>query len=82
MGQPLSKVLEQPEGYVAKLGLLNARYIVTTDGANLFVYAREGDGWDSHPVGYLSVTSPQKGYVLPKGTSLVKTLVMLQPSLV
>jgi len=39
LGQALSKVLEQPQRYVARRGLRNVRYIVTTDGANIFVYS-------------------------------------------
>lgn len=82
LGRGLTKVLEQPKRYVEDRRLKNTKYIVITDGADLFVYQRTGDDWNSNPVGYLSVTSPQKEYALPKKTSLVKTLVMLQPSLV
>jgi hypothetical protein len=82
LGRALSEVLKQPQGYVNDLKLKNARYILTTDGANLFVYGKSGDRWNSNPVGYISVSSLQKEYVLPKGTNLVDTLVTLQPSLV
>ena len=40
LGQPLGEVLEQPKEYVRFLRLANAKYIIITDGANLFVYAR------------------------------------------
>ena len=82
LGRALSQVLEQPQGYVNNLGLKNTKYILTTDGANLFVYGKAGDKWNPNPIGYISVSSLQKQYVLPKGISLVDTLVMLQPSLV
>jgi len=82
LGRALSQVLEQPQGYVNNLRLKNTKYILTTDGANLFVYGKSGDKWNPNPIGYLSVPSLQKEYVLPKGISLVDTLVMLQPSLV
>jgi hypothetical protein len=82
LGRALSEVLKQPQGYVSDLGLKNTRYILTTDGANLFIYGKSGDRWDPNPIGYISVLSLQKEYVLPKRTNLVKSLVMLQPSLV
>jgi hypothetical protein len=82
LGRALSEVLEQPQGYVHNLGLKNTRYILTTNGANLFVYGRSDGWWNSNPIGYISVSSLQKEYVLPKGINLVDTLVMLQPSLV
>ena len=82
LGKALSEVLEQPQRYVNNLKLKNARYILTTDGANLFVYGKSGDRWNPNPIGYISVSSLQKEYILPKGTNLVGTLVMLQPSLV
>lgn len=82
LGTALSEVLDQPQGYVNNLDLRNTKYILTTDGANLFVYGRSNDGWNPNPIGYISVLSPQKQYVLPKHTNLVETLVMLQPSAV
>ncbi|MBW1779730.1 MAG: hypothetical protein JRL30_03225 [Deltaproteobacteria bacterium] len=82
LGMALSEVLEQPLGYVNNLKLKNTRYILITDGANLFVYGKSSDKWHSNPIGYVSVSSLQKEYVLPKGTNLVDTLVALQPSLV
>lgn len=80
LGRGLGNVLEQPSNYCAGLGLAGARYIVVTDGANLFVYEREGDHWRSEPVGYVSIPSLQRQYVLPKGINLVDSLVRLQPS--
>lgn len=82
LGRALSEVLEQPRRYVENLGLVNTRYILTTDGENLFVYEKSAESWNPNPVGYINVLSLQKEYVLPKGTNLVDTLVMLQPSLV
>jgi hypothetical protein len=82
LGRPLSEVLEQPHGYVNRLKLKNTKYILTTDGANLFVYGKSDDKWNPKPIGYISVLSLQKEYVLPTGTNLVDTLVMLQPSMV
>jgi len=79
LGQGLGGVLTQPMEYVEKLGLANVKYILTTDGANLFVYGQSGEEWDRKPKGYINVSSLQKQYVLPKGTDLVKTLVDLQP---
>ena len=80
LGRPLSEVLWQPRSYVDKLGLTNVRKIVTTDGANLFVYGRNGGEWDTDPIGYFSVDDLKKRYVLPKKASVVDTLVMLQPA--
>jgi predicted type IV restriction endonuclease len=80
LGQPLDDVLEQPRRYVASLGLKRTKYIITTDGANLFVYRRKGKAWDSVPVGYINIRSIQKENILPKHTNLIDTLVMLQPS--
>lgn len=80
LGKPLSDILDQPMSYVQKLGLSNAKYIITTDGANLFVYKRSRNGWNSDPVGYLNVRYLQKTNILPRGTNLIDTLVMLQPS--
>lgn len=82
LGTALSDVLKQPIYYVEKLNLINTKYIITTDGANIFVYQKEAGLWNPNPVGYIAVTSLQKEYILPKGISLVDTLVMLQPSLV
>ena len=80
-GRPLSEVLDQPKRYVKNLGLKNVKYILTTDGINLFVYVRSKDSWDSGPIGYLNIQKLQKEYILPKGTSLIKTLVDLQSSM-
>ncbi len=80
LGSPLSEVLHQPENYVASLNLSAVKYILTTDGANLFVYAKRNNAWNPSPVGYLSVWSLQKQYPLPKGTNSIDTLVRLQPN--
>ena len=80
LGRPLDDVLEQPKRYVASLDLKEAKYIITTDGANLFVYSRKGIDWNTTPVGYVNVRSVQKENILPKHTNLIDTLVMLQPS--
>jgi hypothetical protein len=82
LGQALSEVLQQPLTYVENLGLKNTRFILTTDGANLFVYSWREQEWDLNPVGYINFLSLQKRYVLPEATDLVKTLVSLQPSVV
>ncbi len=79
LGQALSEVLDQPQQYVARLGLKNVKYIVTTDGANIFIYGKKQGQWDSNPVGYINVLSLQKEYVLPKGIDVVESLVKLQP---
>jgi hypothetical protein len=82
LGQGLGEVLAQPRGYVRSLRLQGVRYILTTDGDSFFVYERPGEDWNPEPVGYLRVTSLQKGYVLPRDTDLVETLVSLQPNTV
>lgn len=82
LGQPLSDVLKQPKSYVQSLKLNNVKHILTTDGQNLFMYEKSGSEWISNPTGYLNVSMLQKQYVLPKNTSLVDTLVSLQPSMV
>ncbi len=79
LGRALSDVLDQPQSYVSDLNLEDTKYILTTDGANLFVYGKSGDKWNSNPIGYINVLSLQKQYILPKDTNLVDTLVMLQP---
>jgi hypothetical protein len=81
-GQALSDVLEQPIEYVKYQGLSNTRYIITTDGANLFVYGRLGQEWNPNPIGYINFMSLRKQYALPENTNLVKTLVSLQPNMV
>jgi hypothetical protein len=80
LGKGLGNVLQQPKKYVEQLGLAEVRYILTTDGENLFVYGRSGEEWGTSPIGYVNVSSLQRRYVLPKGTDLVRTLVVLQPS--
>lgn len=80
LGKPLSNVLSQPIKYVNNHNLLNAKCILITDGANLFVYRKENGSWSSNPIGYMNITSLQKEYILPKNISLVDTLVKLQPS--
>ena len=82
LGSALSAVLNQPKAYVQSLKLTNVRYILTTDGENLFVYKKSGNEWEPNPSGYLNVRTLQKQYVLPRDTSLVETLVRLQPSMV
>lgn len=80
LGRGLIEVLEQPKRYIESLGLDKVKYIVTTDGANLFVYTRSGNSWNPAPVGYLSIKRLQKEYILPKHTNAIDTLVRLQPS--
>jgi len=75
-------VLVQPKSYVEGMELKNVRHILTTDGENLFMYEKSNTGWSPDPVGYINVKVLQKEYVLPKNTSLVDTLVRLQPSAV
>ena len=82
LGNPLSDVLHQPKHYAQSLGLTNVKHILTTDGENLFVYEKSGNEWISNPTGYFNVRLRQKQYVVPKNTSLVDTLVNLQPSAV
>jgi hypothetical protein len=82
LGRGLGDVLSQPRRYIDRLKLRSARYIVVTDGANLFLYERNLNDWNPEPVGYLSIPSLQHQYVLPKGISPVDTLVRLQPSAV
>lgn len=82
LGNVVSDVLQQPKDYVESLELTNVKHIVTTDGENLFMYEKSGREWISNPTGYLNVSILQKQYVLPKNTSLVDTLVSLQPSAV
>lgn len=82
LGRALSEVLHQPREYVNQLGLPNVRYILTTDGANLFVYQRNDTNKNPTPVGYINFQSLQKKYILPKNTDLVKTLVDLQPGMI
>lgn len=82
LGNALSDVLDQPINYVHALGLSNVKYILTTDGINLFLYHKSGDEWDPNPIGYINVSRLRKNYILPRNTNLVKTLVKLQPSMV
>lgn len=81
-GQELGDVLEQPRGYVERLGLESVRSIITTDGDNLFVFRRRGSGWDPEPYGYLRMSSLRKEYALPRNTDLVRTLFDLRPNAV
>lgn len=81
LGTALAKVLEQPKRYVERYGMKkNVKYLLTTDGADIFVYDKSYGQWRPNPVGYISVWSLRKQYIVPKGTSLVDTLVRLQPS--
>jgi hypothetical protein len=83
LGKPLNDRAFQPQGYVEREGLGAVRYIVTTDGASLFLYEKTADGWAAaEPVGHLDVTNLQRSYPLPEGTSTVDTLVRLQPGTV
>jgi len=80
LGSGLGKVLKQPKNYVKNLDLNNVNYIITTDGANLFIYGQDKNGeWNDKPIAYLSVPHLQKEYILPKDTNPVSTLVMLKP---
>jgi len=82
LGRSLGDVLQQPRDYCSELRLSRVRYIVVTDGANLFIYEWGGEDWNVDPVGYVSISSLQHEYVLPKGTDLVESLVRLQPNAV
>jgi len=82
LGKGLGEVLDQPKAYVKSLGLKNVKYILTTDGANLFVYGQSNNEWHQNPIAYLSIRSLQKEYILPKKTNAIDTLVRLQPSAV
>lgn len=81
LGKPLTEPHAQARGYIDRHRLEAVRYIVTTDGAVLFLYEKSYDGWhdDPTPIGYLDVRSLQKQYRLPEDTDLVDTLVRLQP---
>jgi hypothetical protein len=82
LDRPLLEHFDQPQQYCQSLGLRNVRYIVLTNGKDLFVYERGDHGWATNPVGYISLTRIQKQYALPRGTSPVETLVRLQPNLI
>lgn len=82
LGSGLSDALKQPKSYVQNLKLTNVKHILTTDGENLFMYEKSGREWIANPTGYLNVSFLQKQYVVPRNTSLVDTLVSLQPSAV
>ena len=80
LGCGLDDVLSQPMSYVSSLNLSNTRYIITTDGANIFVYKRDKDNaWDSNPIAYLSINYLLKEYIIPKKTNPVSSLVLLKP---
>lgn len=78
LGNSLGAVLGQPKNYVKNLGLKNVQLIVTTDGANIFVYSV--DDKNEEPIGFLNVNSLQREYILPKKINIVDTLVKLQPT--
>jgi len=88
LGRALGEVIAQPKRYAYDLGLTDARYLVTTDGASLFVYgrsavdSRDSAVWEPVPVGFVDLRRLQKEYVLPRGVDPVKTLVGLQPGAV
>ena len=83
LGYGLDGVLSQPMGYVSSLNLSNTRYIITTDGANLFVYGRDqNNAWDSNPIVYISINYLLKEYIIPKKTNPVSSLVLLKPGLI
>ena len=56
MREALGDVLEQPMDYIRKRGLKHVRYILVTNGATLFVYAKKGNIWNPTPVAFLDVT--------------------------
>lgn len=78
LNHPLGAILEQPKNYVKNLGLKNVKLIVTTDGANVFVYSFDDD--NEVPIGFFNVNNLQREYLLPKNINIVDTLVKLQPS--
>lgn len=78
LGNSLGAVLGQPKNYVKNLGLKNVQLIVTTDGANVFVYS--ADDKDEEPIGFFNVNNLQREYILPKNINIVDTLVKLQPT--
>jgi hypothetical protein len=80
MGQGLDDILDQPIRYIKRNRLRRVRYIVATNGEIFLVYGRSRGSWGSDPIAFLDVACLQKRYVIPKGTTPIKTLVMLQPS--
>jgi magnesium-transporting ATPase (P-type) len=69
MGEALGDVLEQPKEYIRKLRLKHVRYIVVTNGATLFVYAKKGDIWNPTPIAFLDVTCLQREYTSKENKS-------------
>jgi hypothetical protein len=80
LGKSLGDVLNQPREYVKTLKLNNVKSIVTTDGANVFVYSIENNKVNEEPIGFFNINHLQREYVLPKNINLVDTLVQLQPT--
>lgn len=80
LGRSLGKVLGQPANYMKNLNLNNIKIIVTTDGANIFVYSVDKNIVNEVPVGFFNVNHLQREYILPKNINLVDTLVKLQPT--
>jgi hypothetical protein len=79
LGTSLGEVLEQPLNYMKNLKLDNVKLIITTDGANVFVYSVSKNKVDEVPVGFFNVNHLQQEYIIPKEINLVDTLVKLQP---
>lgn len=79
MGQGLDDVLDQPIRYVKRHGLKGVRHIVVTNGEVFLVYGRSRGSWSTDPIAFLDVSCLQKRYVIPRATTPIKTLVMLQP---
>lgn len=80
LGRSLGEVLGQPMDYVKNLKLDNVKIIITTDGANVFVYSVDKNKVNETPVGFFNVNHLQREYILPKNINLVDTLVKLQPT--
>ncbi len=80
LGFSLGAILDQPTNYIKNLGLENVKLIVTTDGAEVFVYSVENMKVNQDPIGFFNINHLQREYILPKNISLIETLVKLQPA--
>lgn len=69
----------QAIGYIEKQGLQRCRNVFVTDGAKLYQFERDDEGWPTEPTGYVNLKKIRRSNVVFRGLDAVETLLGLTP---
>jgi hypothetical protein len=78
----LQDVREQAFNYIRSLALSSCHKVLVTDGARLYLYARDASRarWQNEAVGYLNVEKIRTNHLAPLNTNAIDTIVALTPA--